>query len=71
MLDEFGIKDKQQYLINFIAINRMNLTIRGQILNFDANQFTIKSKEGLYIIKRKNIIELRPLKNKIGVKNAN
>ena len=64
MLAEFGIKDKQQYLINFITINGMNLTIRGQILNFDANQFTIKSKKGLYIIMRKNIIELRPLKIK-------
>lgn len=57
---EFGIKEGQIYFIIFDNEYKVEERITGNILNFNCNQLTVKTKYGLYIIDRNYVKLLRP-----------
>ena len=57
----YGIKEDQTYLIVFLDKCNKRHHIRGKIIDFNEPQFTINTNDGLYIIEKINIEELRPI----------
>ena len=61
MENKYGIKEEQMYSIIFKDNNKDEHKMKGIILNFNSNQFIIKSDKGLYILDRINVTELLPI----------
>lgn len=63
---EYGIKENEKYYSILFKLEEVKdtINIKGKILNFCPSQVVIKTQKGLYIIKPRNIIEMRPIKTK-------
>lgn len=64
--EEYGIKENERdYSIWFkLEYSGDVIQVKGEILNFCPSQIVIKSDKGLYIIKPRNVVEMRPIKLK-------
>lgn len=67
LYDKFGIISNQLYLIIFTDSQNSEYIVQGEVLNFNTIQLVIKSKKGLYIIKRSRVIEMRPIMSFEGI----
>lgn len=71
-LEDFGIVEGVEYNITFERLEKNSdckcgivKTIRGVIMNYDTWQFSVKAKDGHYIILRKNVLEMFPIHERI------
>lgn len=62
--EEYGIEENQIYFLAFRTFSGIEDYVTGEILNFHPTQLVFKSEKGIYIIRPREIRELRPIHNK-------
>lgn len=63
---EYGIKENERHYSVIFELEGCHDTIqvKGEVLNFHPGQLVLKSDKGLYIVKPRKIIEMRPISDK-------
>lgn len=66
--DMFGIKEGDCYCIIYKSeIFGYDVKVEGEILNFHPSQIVMKAKSGLFIIRPRDVKEMRPKNIRKGV----